>query len=453
MDRDVAEEIGVEDQRVRRCRAGRARRSSGAQLLPGRTGATESRRRLSAMPSRPDGGGVPRARAERARSAVSGPMPVRSTPLRRELRVHQHVRERRGLRRRVPAVDVERRRPLRRSLPPASRQAPARTPRHPRARSGCEFVVLFTTPRNPRIAIAGIVSRTRLKIGTPSMTAPSNRNDTPAARRPIAEPAIRERRRTLVRGYGMTPGVDRSFDVAMAGWPSAIAGVVVSMSDAQRRCARPQRVDHVSRRVDEAIAAWQRDGPPRRSRSAARRRCRPGRERRAMPACRDADDAAVRDRRSRGSQRAPLGDAASRTGGRHCRIRPARDRRASARCVGAVRPRCRAPRRRVRARQSAARGRSRTRSAGSRPSRSDRRARPGRSARRECARSAPSIRSGTIADERDGARLGRNVTEEGRPPFDPAAQDRIVGAQDAARPGEQQLAARSATARYGRADR
>ena len=39
------------------------------------------------------------------------------------------------------------------------------------------FVVLFTTPRNPSILTAGIVSRTRLNTGIPSITAPSNRKD------------------------------------------------------------------------------------------------------------------------------------------------------------------------------------------------------------------------------------------------------------------------------------
>ena len=48
------------------------------------------------------------------------------------------------------------------------------------------FVVLFTTPRNPSILTAGIVSRTRLNTGTPSITVPSNRNDVPL-RAAIAE--------------------------------------------------------------------------------------------------------------------------------------------------------------------------------------------------------------------------------------------------------------------------
>ena len=37
------------------------------------------------------------------------------------------------------------------------------------------LVVLLTTPRKPTIDTAGSVSRTRLKIGMPSMTAPSKK--------------------------------------------------------------------------------------------------------------------------------------------------------------------------------------------------------------------------------------------------------------------------------------
>ena len=36
--------------------------------------------------------------------------------------------------------------------------------------------VVLMTPRKPSIVIAGIVSRTRLKTGTPSITAPSKKN-------------------------------------------------------------------------------------------------------------------------------------------------------------------------------------------------------------------------------------------------------------------------------------
>ena len=45
-----------------------------------------------------------------------------------------------------------------------------------------KLVVLLTTPEKPEICTAGSVSRTRLKIGIPSITAPSNRNRRPAAR-------------------------------------------------------------------------------------------------------------------------------------------------------------------------------------------------------------------------------------------------------------------------------
>ena len=62
------------------------------------------------------------------------------------------------------------------------------------------MVVLLTTPRKPVIATAGSVSRTRLKIGMPSMTAPSNRKRRPARSAARASAAVRERDRPLVRG-------------------------------------------------------------------------------------------------------------------------------------------------------------------------------------------------------------------------------------------------------------
>jgi hypothetical protein len=55
-----------------------------------------------------------------------------------------------------------------------------------------KFVVLLTMPRKPRIFTAGIVSRTRLKTGTPSITAPSNSQRDRRARLPGAV----KRRRT-----------------------------------------------------------------------------------------------------------------------------------------------------------------------------------------------------------------------------------------------------------------
>ena len=73
--------------------------------------------------------------------------------------------------------------------------------------------MLLTTPRKPRTVTAGIVSRTRLKIGTPSMTAPSNRNDTPAARASSVERAIREGDRPLVGGDDVRAGGEARADV------------------------------------------------------------------------------------------------------------------------------------------------------------------------------------------------------------------------------------------------
>ena len=60
------------------------------------------------------------------------------------------------------------------------------------------LVVLLTTPRKPGCRPRGSVSRTRLKTGTPSITAPSNRNETPAAAASSRSACVGKRHRPLV---------------------------------------------------------------------------------------------------------------------------------------------------------------------------------------------------------------------------------------------------------------
>ena len=107
------------------------------------------------------------------------PPGVRRDPLphdrpRREPRAQQHVRERGGLRGGIPPVDVQSRIRFGNAPRLHFRQRPSNAWPCSIAVS-MKLVVLLTTPRKPVMATAGSVSRTRLKMGMPSMTAPSNR--------------------------------------------------------------------------------------------------------------------------------------------------------------------------------------------------------------------------------------------------------------------------------------
>ena len=69
------------------------------------------------------------------------------------------------------------------------------------------------TPRKPSTATPGIVSRTRLKTGTPSITAPSKRNIAIDRVGERVELAKGERGRSLVGGDDVRQTLERRADV------------------------------------------------------------------------------------------------------------------------------------------------------------------------------------------------------------------------------------------------
>ena len=100
--------------------------------------------------------------------------------MRRQLGVHQDVGERGSLRRGVPAVDVERRVRFGDAFGLHSCQRGSEGVTILERREDVIGGAVHDAAKSLTVT-AGIVSRTRLNTGTPSMTAPSNRNDTPAA--------------------------------------------------------------------------------------------------------------------------------------------------------------------------------------------------------------------------------------------------------------------------------
>ncbi len=91
-----------------------------------------------------------------------------------------------------------------------------------------KFVVLFKTPRKPRIDTAGSVSCTRLKIGSPSITAPSNRNARPAEAASSLSARYANATGPLLAVMTWAPAANPARTWAVAGSPDRMSRVVVS---------------------------------------------------------------------------------------------------------------------------------------------------------------------------------------------------------------------------------
>ncbi len=97
-----------------------------------------------------------------------------------------------------------------------------------------KLVVLLTTPLKPEIRTAGSVSRTMLKMGIPSITAPSNRNARSAVRASSASSAYANAAGPLLAVMTCAPARSPARTWSIAGWPAAMSSTVVSTTTSGR---------------------------------------------------------------------------------------------------------------------------------------------------------------------------------------------------------------------------
>ncbi len=315
-DRDFSQEIGVEDERVRQTP------EPGQEILlrqlfePDRRPAAPAGRRHQAQPR------AARLRAARAGGAIrveTGPLDV----VRRDPRIEEHVRQSGGLRRGIPAVDVQGRIRLGDAFG-----------LHPRKR-GRELLAVFERGQDViRRAVHDAAKAADLHRGQRFAHEVEDRNpvhhgafeqERHAVRpRDVRQVPERERHRPFVGGDDVTAGLERGTDVVDRG----LAGLDIERrrfdQHAKRRGAPGERLQ---RDRLGSMSARLSIGPQTRRRAFRHRRfAGPRREDRSLPdrTLRHAD--ASRSRRRGTSDRGCGGShaarrAGARNGARRCRSR------------------------------------------------------------------------------------------------------------------------------------